>query len=128
MKKPKNRYILGGVLSSISLSVLSGIFLSGLLKIDSTPLKIAIMVVLAVSLSAFAIRDKKSGVMVEGIAYAVAILLLTQASWDWYANDWNILRAEIAIPALISLAINTLTGNVRLSGMGRTFKNQIGLK
>ena len=123
-KKKKLSYRFGTTITAVSLAVLVGIFISGMFRGDIvTSLRYTLIPLFSAAFIFWSVQKSRQ---VELLAYAVAILLATQASWDWYAHDWNELRLDIIIPAIISIVLNAVSGHVKLLGAKKTFFQQIG--
>jgi len=121
----KRKFNIGTTITAVSLAVILSIFISGLFRNDliNTFRYISMPILIVV----FTLWSTKMPKALELTAYGIAIFLLFQGIWDWYAMDWNNLRTEIVVPCIISLIINSVSGKVRLIGAKKTLKNQLGL-
>lgn len=124
-KRRKNKILIGTIITAISLGTLLGIFTGGIFQFAGiSSLKYILIPSFAVII---ALISLKKPVAMELAAYAIAIILLSQAVWDFYAQDWNSLRTEIVIPAIISIVINLVSGRVKVLGAKKTLWGQLGL-
>jgi len=127
----QNRYKFGTMTTAVLLGVMLGMFVGGILANvtdieNGTTIFYSILIPIFTSISVYA--GVKSPIKTELVAYAVAVLLIFQWSWDLRVQDWNAIRTEIMITSILSVILNMFTGRVRLSGAKKTFKGQLGLK
>jgi len=122
----KKKYMIGTALTAVTLGVLLGMFVSGLFQ-DEELVTILRYILIPVFSIFFIMISIKKPVTIELVAYGVAILLLFQAGWDFYVKDWNVIRTEIVIPAIISIIINVVSGRVKMVGAKKITTRQLGL-
>jgi len=118
--------MIGTALTAVTLGVLLGMFVSGLFQ-DEELVTILRYILIPVFSIFFIMISIKKPVTIELVAYGVAILLLFQAGWDFYVKDWNVIRTEIVIPAIISIIINVVSGRVKMVGAKKITTRQLGL-